>query len=90
MAIETDPPVLATVVTEPVAEVLEIEAQPTSDVTEPIRPLLVNGETHALLTAADPKRKRMDLFMRGLVTAALRACHAAASIPALDGDPAGH
>jgi len=31
---------------------------------------LVDGHTHGLLTAADPARKRKDLFMRGLVTAA--------------------
>jgi phosphate transport system permease protein len=33
-------------------------------------PLLTSGTTHGLLTAADPRRKRKDMFMRALVTAA--------------------
>jgi phosphate transport system permease protein len=60
MAIEVEP-VVTTVTTEPSVEVLETNS--------PNLPL-VSGATHGLLTAADPARKRKDLFMRALVTGA--------------------
>jgi len=64
MAIDVEPPVVTTVVTESIGPVVEPVEPPMPT------PTLVDGVTHSLLTAADPARKRKDLFMRGLVTAA--------------------